>query len=431
MIERIFVKGFKSFKNPTEVELRSLTILAGANSSGKSSLIQPLLLWKQTLLSGSDAGPLRLDGPNVHISDSRVLFFKAPGTESKSFLFGISANTKRGPIGVQSEYTRKKEPRGLPALQIAGTTWQTTEGKKFKLTPNDSHTAAELIRQEFAWAGFADEKYKAKVVRDFCFLVATVEAPDQQFVLEPVFPSAKTRIEQKLKSIIHVPGLRGNPMRSWKVRSLNRNFPGYFQDYVASLLASWRRKKQEELERLTHSLREMQLTWKVDTRQKSETELEIRIGRTPQSLKHGARDMVNIADTGFGVSQSLPVLVALEAADAEQLVYLEQPEIHLHPEAQIGLADAISRAVNRGVQVVLETHSHLLLLAFQKAIAENRLAADKAILHWVERDAKACSSVRTTSFHANGTFADPKIPLDFADISMRLMEEFLSASFSS
>ena len=61
----ISVQGFKSLANESRIEVRPLTILAGANSSGKSSIIQPLLLMKQTLEASYDPGPLLLNGPNA------------------------------------------------------------------------------------------------------------------------------------------------------------------------------------------------------------------------------------------------------------------------------------------------------------------------------------------------------------------------------
>jgi len=60
-------------------------------------------------------------------------------------------------------------------------------------------------------------------------------------------------------------------------------------------------------------------------------------------------------------------------AEPGQLVYIEQPEIHLHPKAQIVLAELLADAANRGVRVVAETHSALLLLAVQALVAEQKL----------------------------------------------------------
>src|SRR5215475_10737469 len=64
-IAELTVSGYKSISQSETLEIRPLTILAGANSSGKSSIMQPLLLLKQTLAAAYDPGPLLLNGPNV------------------------------------------------------------------------------------------------------------------------------------------------------------------------------------------------------------------------------------------------------------------------------------------------------------------------------------------------------------------------------
>ena len=79
-IMRISVKGFKSLAEECSIEIRPLTILAGANSSGKSSIMQPLLMMKQTLEATYDPGPLLLDGPNVRFT-SADQFFSRSGEE--------------------------------------------------------------------------------------------------------------------------------------------------------------------------------------------------------------------------------------------------------------------------------------------------------------------------------------------------------------
>src|SRR5271155_4906166 len=67
-ISAVEVEGFKSIRERTEIAIKPLTILAGANSSGKSSIMQPLLLMKQTLEAPSDPGVFLLDGPNVRFT---------------------------------------------------------------------------------------------------------------------------------------------------------------------------------------------------------------------------------------------------------------------------------------------------------------------------------------------------------------------------
>src|SRR5436309_14382929 len=69
-ITKISVAGFKSIVEEQSIEVRPLTILAGANSSGKSSIMQPLLLLKQTLEASYDPGALRIDGTYVRFTSS-------------------------------------------------------------------------------------------------------------------------------------------------------------------------------------------------------------------------------------------------------------------------------------------------------------------------------------------------------------------------
>src|SRR5229473_1712071 len=72
-ITRITVGGFKSIVQEQSIEIKPLTILAGANSSGKSSIMQPLLLLKQTLEAAYDPGALLLNGPNVKFTSADQL----------------------------------------------------------------------------------------------------------------------------------------------------------------------------------------------------------------------------------------------------------------------------------------------------------------------------------------------------------------------
>src|SRR5947209_11895070 len=85
-IDVITVRGFKSLYNESRLEIRPLTILAGANSSGKSSLLQPLLLLKQTLEASYDPGPLLLNGPNVKFTSSEQMLSRTGKRNSTDIL---------------------------------------------------------------------------------------------------------------------------------------------------------------------------------------------------------------------------------------------------------------------------------------------------------------------------------------------------------
>ncbi len=135
--------------------------------------------------------------------------------------------------------------------------------------------------------------------------------------------------------------------------------------------------------------------------------------------------MVSIADVGFGVSQVLPVLVALQVAKSGQLVYIEEPELHLHPRAQSAMAEVLANAARRGVKVVIETHSNLLLLGVQTLVAEGKLDPSLVKLHWFQRDQHGMTKITSGDLDENGAFGN--WPEDFANVELGSQDRFLSA----
>jgi hypothetical protein len=223
--------------------------------------------------------------------------------------------------------------------------------------------------------------------------------------------------------MIHVPGLRGNPERSYPTSQVEGRFPGVFQEYVASILSVWKDAARDHLKKAGAALSLLGLTSTVEPHRLDDTRVALVVGRLPAS---GPGDLVNIADVGFGVSQTLPVVVALLAAAPNQVVYLEQPEIHLHPCAQVALASLLLDAARRGVTVIAETHSDLLLRSVQRAVAAGEADPSLVALHWFERDKEGATTVSTAHLDAAGTYGD--WPVDFADVDMRLESDFLDVS---
>lgn len=84
----------------------------------------------------------------------------------------------------------------------------------------------------------------------------------------------------------------------------------------------------------------------------------------------GQGTIANLADVGFGVSQALPVLIQGLLMRSGGIYLVQQPEIHLHPDAQAGLADFFIYLASYGVITVVETHSEYLLLRLRRRLAE-------------------------------------------------------------
>ncbi|QCR52745.1 hypothetical protein C1N80_03565 [Brachybacterium sp. SGAir0954] len=99
---------------------------------------------------------------------------------------------------------------------------------------------------------------------------------------------------------------------------------------------------------------------------------------TPSGLK------VNLADTGVGLSQVIPLLTQGVVAPAGATIISQQPEIHLNPAQQSILADFLINRSKSGVRTVVETHSEHLLMRVRRRIAEGELSAEDVNVYFVE-----------------------------------------------
>lgn len=99
--------------------------------------------------------------------------------------------------------------------------------------------------------------------------------------------------------------------------------------------------------------------------------------------RSGQSPEVLITDVGFGISQILPVIALCYYVPDGSTLILEQPEIHLHPSVQMGLADVFIDAVKtRNIQIIIESHSEHLLQRLQRRIAEEVLEPHNAALYF-------------------------------------------------
>lgn len=427
-ITRITVRGYKSLWEECSIEIRPLTILAGANSSGKSSIMQPLLMLKQTLDETYDPGALLLDGPHVRFTSAEQFLSNLLGqTPADSFTITLECDGEQS----LSLTFKKRQRKAIELTEMRfGIDNQATVFRPGMTHEEIESVVPESVKHLRQQVSEGEEKLlEWGVHRNRCFFELGLYPKDREggfYRFTGGIAPATLLFVPHIRRIIHVPALRGNPERTYKTTAISDRFPGTFENYVASLVDHWQTSNSPNLRRLGDTLEALGLTWKVEKRRVADTRVEIRVGRLPHSIRGGARDVVNIADVGFGVSQSLPVLVALLVAELGQLVYLEQPEIHLHPRAQVALAQALANAANRGVRVVVETHSALLLLAIQSLIAEGTLSPELAKLHWFERrSVDGVTEVTSADLDEAGAFGD--WPEDFADVELRLQSRYLDA----
>jgi predicted ATPase len=160
---------------------------------------------------------------------------------------------------------------------------------------------------------------------------------------------------------------------------------------IAALLAS--RERGEKISRGKGSkrltleeyvawwLRELKLihTFRVEPISKDGNLYQVRVQQA-----QGAPEVL-ITDVGFGVSQILPVLALCYYVPEGSIILMEQPEIHLHPSVQAGLADVLIDAAKiRRVQIIIESHSEHLLRRLQRRVAEEKIASDEIALYFCD-----------------------------------------------
>ena len=416
-ITKIAVKGFKSISEECAIDIRPLTILAGANSSGKSSIMQPLLMLKQTLEAPYDPGPLLIDGPNVQFTLAEQFLSKLR-EKKRSNRFQIRIEARDIIASHSVTITFKKEQHRIAIVEM--TTETKSENKKLSyLYPKRLTLYPEMPPEEIK--SLADQHLIPTdldvVKRSRCFL--HLESEDGHQSANNIFTP-----ESNILNSIHLPGLRGNPERTYKFTSTGPLYPGTFEHYTASIIHEWQETTDERLKTLGDAFHTLGLTGQIGTQKIGDVGIELQVGRLPHNITDET-DMVNIADVGLGVSQVLPVLVALIVAKPGQLVYLEQPELHLHPRAQVALAQVLADTTKRGVRVVAETHSSLLLLGIQTLVAEGDLSPELVKLHWFSRNKDGITEVSSVDLDEAGAYGD--WPVDFDDVDLTIQSRYLDA----
>ncbi|GGC95707.1 hypothetical protein GCM10011512_23440 [Tersicoccus solisilvae] len=419
------IRGFKAIHDEINVRIAPLTIISGANSGGKSSFMQPLLLMKQTLDVGFDPGPLLLHGANAKFTERNQTLSKSKARDSRVNEFSVD-------LRVGEHHRRVVYADSPDGFTIDSDTFEDAERSitlKPKLDPEYARQLekrvsvfAETFMQQMRDGVFAGvEKFTPGIStrRERCFLEGVISnravSESRIFLGIDAFDSHTDAWTHLISSIIHVPGLRGNPEREYPRAAVGQNFPGTFDQYVASVILNWGENHDPRLSELSRQMELLGLTWKVFARKKNDATVEVLVGRVPHAQRGGAQDLVSIADVGFGVSQTLPVIVSLLCARPGQIVYIEQPEIHLHPRAQVVLGDIIVAAAANGVKVVAETHSSLLIRSIQTQIARSAIPANQVSLNWFGRDIDGHANLSVAEVDAKGRFGD--WPLDFDDVS--------------
>src|SRR5262245_6652443 len=221
-ITSLSVSGFKSIVDEQTLGVRPLTILAGANSSGKSSIMQPLLLLKQTLEAPYNPGALLLDGPNIKFSSADQLFSRGPkGKRGNTLSVGFENDIGRA---ITTYFSRPAKGRlGVTRMDYSG------EGREGSLRAD---MEANLVSKIVADYVPVDDSLLQEIKSSFviqpnrCFLevapLTSLSESKDEIILSEGKDEIFTSVAQAIWASLPT---------HWKVR-LSPLFPGrYFAPY--------------------------------------------------------------------------------------------------------------------------------------------------------------------------------------------------------
>ena len=374
MLRKIGLTNFKCWRE-LDIDLAPITLLFGTNSSGKTAILQSLLLLKQTTDSFDPGQHLDFGGGprdyfdfgsyedlvfghdqhknlgiRMHWNTSTTIFFVTMAIENhdrtlESVEYEVTWSFDDQIFVDKLGYTVHSKEAESESFRI----WREEDGSH-QMTTSFSHPDQEPERIE---------------APESCYRVPWTaqygnENGERISILN--LNGEFERIIGKLRYIgpLRLPPQRNYPRTGGKPEVVEPNG----ENTIQALIASTRDNSRLE-SNVSRVLQEIGLVehfcLKPIDKKERLYEVVVTIGGVESSL----------ADTGFGVSQILPVITMLLTAPMFSIVLLEQPELHLHPNAQSLLADfLLFVAEHRQLQLIVESHSEHLLRRLQRRVAE-------------------------------------------------------------
>jgi predicted ATPase len=403
-ITSLRVRNFKSFADSGDIPLAPLTVVFGRNNTGKSSILQSLLLLRQTLDTPGYGGRLNLVGPQYAAGSYADIVHKHSMAEHAAFEISVQDEERgfSGAIELEFAPDEPQAPR-LCRLKISGDDTEALEIKRGRGAggPFEMAIGGKNLGNEkkanffFSVADFLPEIGEA---------IPTVGRPNKG---QRESRAASRRIldllRKSLSSIHAVSAFRSAPLRRYEFQGRGSSmFSPTGEDVINALIEdATRRRRRGRGELISTVNRWLEIVGGVrllPIRRISKTAgiFEIRLKDTDSGR------WANFADVGFGIGQALPVLVEGLRTTEGGMFLVQEPEIHLHPDAQLGMADFLVDLVHRSRRVLVETHSENLLLRIRHCVLgiangrgrKNRLRPEDVSIIHVDKNRQGTSQVR-------------------------------------
>lgn len=419
MLKSISFENYKCFKDKTEIELAPLTILCGVNSSGKSSIINSLLMLKQSYENSAIENKVELNGKYIKSgsyddivyrgSNEKIAFEmsyelaepKKDGLKkSKNDITAFKTLTKmysgivddivRFEITIKTVIDKAGDSKQINdnflseqtisiSIYTAERLWDVTtiylkhnQDKKYRIElknlPNEKILERDVILSDCVcyFEGF-------KLINAFANSVKP-RVSNLGNILANIYLIFSLNARQ-YRSINYINPLREYPKMNYSIDD-EINSVGLGGEYTPHLIylnqgnsinGFLPPNEKDEFCILNHKInfQECVQAW-MDYLGFGHYSLE----KTSQILNMVIGNY-NIINVGFGISQVLPIITSGLLIEGKETLLLEQPEIHLHPKAQMSMADFLITTALNGRNVVVETHSDHIINRVIRRMMEN------------------------------------------------------------
>jgi energy-coupling factor transporter ATP-binding protein EcfA2 len=377
---KLIIENIRSFAGRHMVDLKPLTLLVGENSSGKSTLLAALAALSDTT---AFPGKLSFNKEPHDLGAYRTIATYKSGQFGRAKSFSIGFKGEAGQPEVLATY---KEARGDSVLA--------------RLKVEDNPLEVDLSFDEEKMTGVLRVKpggapQEIKIASKVDATSVSISETLPHFILralrvEPQMQSASVQFTHLLQSIScfvpetrSIAPIRSKPRRVYASSNVGYEPGGDHIPYILSKLLNDKQNQQrDQLSKALNKFGEQSGLFKkiaaplLGTHQGDPFEIEVSI----------AGPATNLLDVGYGVSQSLPIIVeSLLAAPSTRLL-VQQPEVHLHPRAQAALGSFLVDMVRDGQrQFVVETHSDYIIDRIRQEVAAGRLPAESMAIVFLEK----------------------------------------------
>ena len=390
MITHIRMKNFKSWQDSKMVKLSPLTGFFGTNSSGKSSLLQILLLLKQTVgreevLFFGDEKSL------VNLGSFQEVIHGHKEEEPLELEFGCKLQEAFAieALGEDSEGWRVNVPVRIDNFSfntVLRADAERLEVERFRYGFESCDIPEiRLEGRKLSYRNLLGESETEWISTNNCYGRPASEASEADDLLRPL----SSAFEELFSHVYYLGPTRVHPKRHYHWEGTHPKEINLWGDKaIDALLSAGVRKLKSSIkedgvlieDRISEWLQKMDLAHSfqlIPTGSLDDKNYEVRIQKSPNSAE------VTLADMGHGVADLFPLLVHCYYVPPGSTLILEQPGVHLHPMAQAQLADLFLEVIaERNLQILVESHSEHLLTRLQRRVAEKQIGRDDVALYF-------------------------------------------------